>query len=135
MNRDSLLPFTKLVLVVSAVVQLVFGLVGVFFVDLWNGLFWTTPLAAWPPEAVHFAFINYLGGAIAAAFALYQGSWPGSRVYFVYSFSYVAMSLVVALITAANPGVPAIMWLYVFLSILYLPAVVVAWRKQSSRKS
>lgn len=134
MKRVSLLPFTKLVLIVSAVVQLVFGVVGVFFVDLWNGFFWTAPLAPWPPEAAHFAFINYLGGAIAAAYALNQGSWPGARVYFVYSFSYVAMSLAVALITAANPGVPLIMWLYVLLSAIYLPAVIWAWRKESALK-
>jgi hypothetical protein len=131
----SLLPFTKLVLVVSSVVQLVFGVIGVFAIGLWNGLLWTAPLAPWPVEVAHFAFVNYLAGAIAAAYALYQGSWPGARVYFAYSFSYVAMALLVALITAVNPGVPAIMWLYVFLSVLYLPAVVVAWRREAARKS
>lgn len=133
MKSASLLPFTKLVLVVSSVVQLVFGLVGVFFLDLWNGLLWTAPLQAWPPEVALFAFVNYLGGALAAAYALRQGSWPGARVYFVYSFSYVSLSLVVALITAVDPGVPLIMWLYVFLSVLYLPAVAWAWRQESAR--
>jgi len=135
-SRDSLLPFTRLVLIVSAMVQLVFGLIGEFSMSLLNGLVWTAPLPPWPPEVAHFAFINYLGGAIAAAFALYQGSWPGARVYFAYSFSYIVLSVIYTILTAATPpGVPLIMWLYVFLSVLYLPAVVWAWRQESARTS
>src|SRR5437762_12426617 len=72
---DSLLSFTRLVLVVSAVVQLLFGVIGEFFIGLLNGVFWTAPLAPWPPEVAHYAFINYLAGAIAAVYALYQGTW------------------------------------------------------------
>lgn len=130
-SQDSLLPFTKFVLIISAVVQLVFGVIGEFSVDLLNGVLWTAPLSPWPPEVARYAFINYLGGAVAAAYALYQGNWPGARVYFAYSFSYIAMGLVVNTVTAINPGVPPIVWLYVLLSILYLPAVVFAWVRQS----
>ena len=128
---DPLLPFTRLVLLVSAAVQLVFGIVGEFFVGLLNGVFWTAPLAPWPPEVAHYAFINYLAGAIAAAYALYQGTWRGARVYFAFSFSYIAMGLVVNLITAISPGVPLIVWVYVLLSVLYLPAVAIAWNRQA----
>jgi len=135
-SQNSLLPFTRLVLIVSAVVQLVFGIIGEFSISLLNGLVWTAPLPPWPPEVAHFAFINYLGGAVAAAFALYQGSWPGARVYFAYSFSYIVLSVFYTILTAATPpGVPPIMWLYVFLSVLYLPAVVWAWRQESARTS
>lgn len=130
-TRASLLPFTRLVLIVSVVVQLVFGIIGEFFISLLNGVLWTAPLPPWPPEVAHYAFINYLGGAVAAAYALYQDSWSGARVYFAYSFSYIAMGLVVNIITAINPGVPPIIWLYVLLSVLYLPAVAFAWFRQS----
>lgn len=130
---EALLPFTRLVLAVSAVVQLVFGVVGLFFTDLWNSLFWTAPLAPWPKEVANFAFLNYLATAIAAAYALYQGKWTGARVYFAFAFPYIVMSLAIALLTAANPGVPAIMWVYVLLSVLYLPAVAYAWVSQSRR--
>jgi hypothetical protein len=128
---DSLLPFTRLVLVVSALVQLLFGVIGEFFIGLLNGVLWTAPLAPWPPEVAHYAFINYLAGAIAAVYALYQGTWRGARVYFAFSFSYIALGLVVNLITAVNPGVPPIMWAYVLLSVLYLPAVALAWNRQA----
>ena len=71
--------------------------------------------------------------AIAAAYALYQGRWSGARVYFAFSFPYIVLSVIVTLITAANPGVPAILWLYVLLSVIYLPAVAYAWMQQSRR--
>src|SRR5215211_4897690 len=132
-SQGSLLPFTRLVLIVSAVVQLLFGIIGEFSIDLWNGLLWTAPLAPWPPEVAHFAFLNYLGGTVAAAYAVYQGSWAGARVYFAYSFSYIVLSLVVSIITAMTIGLPLIIWLYVLLSVLYLPAVLWAWRQESAR--
>jgi hypothetical protein len=132
-SQGSLLPFTRLVLIVSAVVQLLFGLIGEFSIGLWNGLFWTAPLAPWPPEVAHFAFLNYLGGAVAAAYAVYQDSWPGARVYFAYSASYIAMSMIVSIMTAVTIGVPLIIWLYVLLSVLYLPAVIWAWRQEAAR--
>ena len=130
-SQDALLPFTRLVLGVSALVQLIFGLLGLFLTNLWNSLIWTSPLPPWPSEAAHFAFINYLATAAAAAFALYQGRWSGARVYLVFAFSYNLLSLLVVFLTAANPGVPAIMWLLVALGLIYLPAVAVAWQRQA----
>ena len=130
-DTDALLPFTRLVLVVSAVVQLVFGVVGLFFVPLWNSVFWTAPLPTWPDAAMHFASLNYLATAVAALYALQRGTWESARTYFAFSFPYIVLSVIIALITAANPGVPMIMWLYVLLSILYLPAVIYVWRSQS----
>lgn len=132
LSTTSLLPFTRLVLVVSAVVQLVFGLVGLLFTNqLWNTVFWTAPLPTWPVEAMRFASLTYLATAIAALYALYQGSWDGARVYFAFSFPYIVFSVLAALVTAISPGVPLIMWLYVLLSILYLPAVAYVWYQQS----
>ncbi|MBX3081999.1 MAG: hypothetical protein KF716_10235 [Anaerolineae bacterium] len=126
-----LLPFTRLVLIVSAVVQLIFGAVGLFLVPLWNSFFWTSPLPAWPDAAMHFASLNYLATAIAALYALQRGTWESARTYFAFSFPYIILSVIIALITAADPGVPTIMWLYVLLSVLYLPAVAYAWRSQA----
>jgi hypothetical protein len=132
MSTTSLLPFTRLVLVVSAVVQLVFGLVGLFFTtQLWNTVFWMAPLPAWLVEAMRFATLTYLATAIAALYALYQGSWDGARVYFAFSFPSIVFSVLAALVTAISPGAPLIMWLYVLLSILYLPAVAYAWYQPS----
>jgi hypothetical protein len=35
--------------------------------------------------------------------------------------------------TAVTIGVPLIIWLYVLLSVLYLPAVIWAWRQEAAR--
>jgi len=80
-SNDQLLPFTRLVLAVSAVVQFIFGGVCVFFLDLWNSLLWPSPFPAMDEVVSNFGGINYLGTAIAAVFALYLGSWTGARVY------------------------------------------------------
>ncbi|HEY0069531.1 MAG TPA: hypothetical protein VGE04_06135 [Chloroflexia bacterium] len=132
-GEGTLLPFTRLVLLVSAVVQLVFGVVGLLFTDLWNSFFWTAPLAPWPKEVANFAFLNYIATAIAAAYALYQGKWSGAKVYLAFSFPYIIMSVIAVLVTAASLGVPLILWLYVLLSVIYLPAVAYAWVSQSRK--
>jgi hypothetical protein len=64
-------------------------------------------------------------------FALRQGRWSGAKVYFAFSFPYIVLSMLAVIFTAIDTGVPAIMWGYVGLSVLYLPAVVYAWTKQS----
>lgn len=129
----ALLPFTRVMLGISAAVQLLFGVVGLVFTDLWNDVFWSSPLPPWPEEVARFAFLNYLATGIAALFARWQGTWSGALVYFAFSFPYVALSLIAALITAVDPGVPAIMWGYIALSIIYLPAVAYAWVAQTRR--
>jgi hypothetical protein len=128
-----LLPFTRLVLAVSAVVQAVFGVVGLFFTDLWNDVFWTDPLPPWPTEVARFAFLNYLATAMAAAYALRRANWEAARVYFAFSFPYIVLSVAAAVGTAIDPGVPAIRWLYVALSAMYLPAVAYAWVRETRR--
>lgn len=125
------LPFTRLALAVSALVQIIFGGVGLFFVDLWNSFFWTAPLPPVGHEIMHFASVTYLGTAIAALYALSRGTWESARTYFAFSFPYIIFSVIVALFTASNPGVPTIMWLYVALSAIYLPVVIYVWISQS----
>ncbi|MGH2710286.1 MAG: hypothetical protein ACRDH9_03665 [Actinomycetota bacterium] len=130
---DGLLPFTKLVLGISATVQLLFGVVGLLFLDFWNDVLWSDPLPPWPEPVARFAFLNYLATGIAAVFALRQGRWTGAKVYFAFSFPYIVLSVLAVIVTAIDVGVPAIMWGYVGLSVIYLPAVVYAWAKQLSR--
>jgi hypothetical protein len=131
----SLMPFTKLVLAVSGIVQLLFAVVGLFLPELWNSVFWTTPLPSWAPENIRFAALNYVGAGIAALFALRQGTWATASTYFAFAAPYIILSVILALISSINPGVPPIMWLYVLLSIIYLPCVVYVWISQTRRNS
>jgi hypothetical protein len=133
-SNNPLLPLTKLVLGVSATVQIIFA-VCMFFPDLWHSLLWPPPLPPMPDVARWFQAINYLGTAIAAVYALYQGTWAGAQVYFAFSFTYNAMAIIVSLIAAIANGIPLIMWLYVLLAVLYLSIVAFTWVRQSRRVS
>jgi hypothetical protein len=133
-SNNPLLPFTKLVLGVSATVQVIFA-VCMFFPDLWHSLLWPPPLPQMPDVARWFQAINYLGTAVAAIYALYQGRWTGAQVYFAFSFTYNAMAIIVSLIAAITNGIPLIMWLYVLLAVLYLSVVAFTWVRQSRRVS
>jgi hypothetical protein len=133
-TQEALLPFTRLVLLISAVVQTVFGLVMLFLYDLFNRAFWTHPLPVFSSVNAHYVGIIYLGTAIAAAFALYQNTWTGARVYFAFAFPYIVMAVILTIVTAATNGVPAIMWAYVLLSVIYLPLVAYVWIRQSDAR-
>jgi hypothetical protein len=130
LSNNPLLPFTKLVLVVSVTVQFIFAIC-MFFPDLWHSLLWPPPLPQIPDVARWFQAVNYLGTAVAAAYALYRGTWAGAQVYFAFSFPYNAMAIIVSLIAAITNGIPLIMWLYVLLAVLYLPIVSFTWVRQS----
>lgn len=130
-TRDTLLPFTKFVLVVSAVVQLIFAVIGLFMTNLWNGLIWSAPLTPWPKEIANMAFLSYVATGAAAAYALYQGKWSGARVFLVFGFVYNLLSVIAVFMIAASPGVPPIMWVLVALGIIYLPVVAYIWQRQS----
>ena len=134
-SHQTLHSFTKLVLIVSALVQLFFGIVGFFFTDVWNSIFWSAPLPAWPEPVADFAFLNYLATGISALFALYQGTWDGAKVYFAFSFPYIVFSMLLSVVIGATTGVPPILWAYVTLSVLYLPAIVSAWMLQRTPSS
>ena len=134
-TRETLLPFTKLVLGVSAVTQIVFAILGLFLLPLWNSLVWASPLPPYPVEIARFDFLNYVATGAASAFALYLGKWSGARVYFVFGFLYNLLSILVVIITAMNPGVPPIMWLLVLLGVIYLPVVIYVWRTQEQMQA
>lgn len=132
--NQSLLPWTKLVLVVSTVVQLVFGLLAVFTPALMNSLVLPPPLE--PSGMLVYQYFGglYLANSLGAAYALYQNNWIAARTYLAISGPFIALSVIFTVLAAVTPlGVPPIVWLYVFLSVLYLPSVVWAWRQESVR--
>jgi hypothetical protein len=44
------------------------------------------------------------------------------------------MNVIITLLAALTPpGVPPVMWAYVALALLYLPALVWAWRQESAQ--
>lgn len=132
--NTSLLPWTKIVLVVSAVVQLVFGLLAVLSPSLMNSVFLPPPLEPSGVLVYHYFGGLYLANSLGAMFALYQNNWIAARTYLAISGPFIALSVIFTLLAAVTlPGVPSIVWLYVFLSIIYLPSVLRAWQQESRR--
>jgi hypothetical protein len=131
MNKQ-LLPLTRLILVVSAAVQLIFAAVDLFLPDLANTLLWSPPLQPWTLLSLRFNGAIYLACALGAILAFSQNTWEGARVYLAIGGSYVALSLIITLMAAFTPpGIPFIVWVYVVLAILYLPLLASAWMQES----
>jgi hypothetical protein len=130
----SLLPLTRLVLVVSAVVQIIFGVVDIFLPDLANALLWSPPLQPWTLLSLKFNGAIYLASALGALVAYSQNNWQSARVYLSIGGSYVALSLIITLLTAVTPpGIPLIVGVYALLAIIYLPVVAYVWMQESRR--
>ena len=132
MNR-TLLPLTKLVLVVSAVVQLAFG-VGAFLRPFWNGFVMPAPLDPAPTLVLQYFGALFLANSLGTFVALREGEWPVARLYLLIAGTFVGMSVILTLLAAITPpGIPPILWGYVVLAALYLPQVVWVMRLQSAR--
>lgn len=124
-QRNSLLPLTRIVLFVSMLVQAVLAFAGFFAPDL-------TGLSTF---ATQFQYTDgfYLAGAIGALYALLQDNWIAARTYLAIEFIVVASFVVITILNAAiPPGIQPITWTYFFLSILFLPTVVIAWRREAA---
>jgi hypothetical protein len=133
MNKP-LQPLTKLLVAASAIVPVVFSVFQLFLPDLANGLFWPPPFEPISVVGLRYYAAAYLALGVGGFYALRQNSWDVARGYLAFAGPYVAISLVFSVLTALTPpGVPAIVWLYVFLATLYVALFVVVWRQQGSR--
>ncbi len=129
----TLLPLTKLVLLVSAAVQLVMSLAALFAPALVRSILYPPPLEPSGTLAIQFFGAFYLASAFAAVYALRQNDWIAARTYLALAGPFVALCVVLTLIAALTPpGVPPIMWIYLGLSAAYLPIVAWVWRQQTA---
>jgi len=132
MKTSPLLGLTKLVLVVSAVVQAVMALAG-FVAPGFTGAF-LSPAPQPPTVAIYYVAGFYLAGAVCALYALRQDLWVAARTYLASAFVLIAAFLIITLVgLLIPPGLQPVSWLYVFLSVLYLPIVAWVWRQESAR--
>lgn len=128
-----LLPLTRLILAVSAVVQTVFALLNLFAPGLVDALIWPAPFEHIPALWLRFDGVVYIAMGLGALYALTQNSWIAARAFLVIGASYVAMCIVLAVIAIATPpGAPLIMWVYLVLALIYLPLVALTWTRQSA---
>ena len=132
MNTSPLSPLTKLVLVVSAVVQAVMALAGFLAPDFTGNVL--SPALRPPTIAIYYVAGFYLAGTVGAFYALRQNVWIAARTYLASAFVLIATFLIITVIgLLMPPGLQPVSWLYVLLSVLYLPIVAWAWRQESAR--
>jgi uncharacterized membrane protein len=132
MKTSPLLPLTKLVLVVSAVVQAVMALAGFVAPDFTGTVL--SPAPQPPTVAIYYVAGFYLAGAVGAFYALRQDEWIAARTYLASAFVLIAAFLIITVIgLLMPPGLQPVSWLYVLLSVLYLPAIAWVWRQESAR--
>ena len=132
MKTIPLLPLTRLVLVVSAVVQAVMALVGFVAPDFTRTVL--SPSTQSPTIAIYYVAGFYLAGAVGAFYAFRQNEWIAARTYLASAFVLIAAFLIITVIgLLMPPGLQPVSWLYVLLSVLYLPVVGWVWRQESAR--
>jgi len=134
MKMNSLLPLTKLVLGVSALVQTIMAVAAFFLPDLTQNLL--SPDPGISQLANQYVGGFYLAGAVSAAYAFRQDNWIAARTYLAGAFVLIIAFVMVTLLGLFSPsGLRPIGWAYVFLSVLYLPVVARVWQQESARYS
>lgn len=135
MNK-SLLPLTKFMIVMSAVVPFIFALAQLFAPGFVNSFLWPPPFEPIPAVSLLYTAAAYLALTLGGAYTLRQNDWSTARGFLAFAGPYVAIAVIVSLVSAATPpGVPPILWLYVFLGVIYVALSLVAWRQESARAS
>jgi hypothetical protein len=131
-TMPSLLSLTKLVLAVSALVQLIMTVAAFFLPSLTQNLL--SPDPSIPVLANQYIGAFYLAGAIGAAYAFMQDNWIAARTYLAGAFVLIVAFVIITLLGLLSPsGLQPIAWAYVFLSVIYLPVVAWVWRQESAR--
>lgn len=128
--KTALLPFTKLTLIVTAVVQIIMALAGFVTPSLAGSLL--APGMNWTQMTIHYIAAFYLAGAVTSLYALRQDNWIAARTYLLNAGIFVALAIVVTLLNAGE-GLQIIAYPYLLLSVIYVPVVVYVWLKESKR--
>ncbi len=130
--KTTLLPFTKLTLIVTAVVQLVMAVAGFVAPGLTGSLL--SPAANPPQIAIQYVAAFYLAGAAAALYAFRQDNWIAARTYLLNAVVFVALAIVVTVINLGS-GLQVISYAYLVLSIIYVPVIAYVWMQESKRSA
>lgn len=131
--KTALLPITRLAVIVSGVVPAVFALVMILAPNLLNSLFWPPPFEPLGQAIRLYSAASYLAYTAGMIYTLGRNDWRVAQGFLWVAGVYNALSVVVSLVLAVTaPGIPAIVWLYILLAIIYLVLLALAWRQQQA---
>ncbi len=134
--NSSLLPLTRLFLVLTAIAQTSAGTVASFFQPLWNGAFMPPPLEpAAPTLLLKYLGAIVLGSGLGAVYAVVQNNWTAARTYLVIPTITYALAVVYSIPSITTPpGLPATILGYLGSAVVYVLVVVWIWRQESARR-
>jgi hypothetical protein len=93
-----------------------------------------SPSTQSPTIAIQYVAGFYFAGAVGAAYALRQGTWVAARTYLASALALIGIFTLVTIVGLLTPpGLRPTSWVYVLLSLLYLPTVAWAWRLEAAR--
>ena len=131
MNK-SLLPLTKLVLIGTALTLTVFAIIEIFVPSLIRSFLWPLPFEPVPDAWLRYNALTNIGLVAASVYILRQNDWTAARPYLLSTWILNALDIVYSVLFAITSPVPAILWLYVGLAVIYVVMILVAWRQQSA---
>jgi hypothetical protein len=130
MNKP-LLPLTKLILIATALTLTAFTIIEIFIPGLVRSFLWPLPFEPVPDAWLRYNAMTNIGLVAASLYILNQNDWTAARPYVLSTLVLNAFDIICSLLLAISGPVPAILWLYVLLALIYVPAIILAWRQQS----
>ena len=131
MNRP-LLPLTRLVLIGTALTLTAFTIIEIFVPSLVRSFLWPPPFEPVPDAWLRYNALTNVGLIAASLYILRQNDWGTARPYLISTWVLNALDIVYSLLLAITSAVPAILWLYVVLAVIYVAMILIAWRQQSA---
>jgi VanZ family protein len=129
-SERPLLPLTKLLLIIWAVVTIPGGLLTIFYPPFATTVFYPPPLEPIPQFNAGLYFALAIASGAVSVMALRQNRWGNTQLVMVLYLVYAIFAEYVAFIRIAQGPVPFQVWFYVVLGLFYLVAVPIVWRRQ-----
>jgi hypothetical protein len=127
---STLHPLTRFVVAMSGLVPLVFSIPMLFAPGFWNDTVLPEPLAPTADETLRYVSAAYLSLTAGGIYTLVRNEWRVAQGFLAVAAPYVGLALVMSLVNAVSPGVPAAVWLYVALAVGYVVLVPIVWSRQ-----
>jgi hypothetical protein len=130
--KTPLLPLTRLVLIGTALTLTVFAIIEILVPALIRSVLWPVPFEPVPDAWLRYNALTNIGLIVASLYILRQNDWAAARPYLISTVVLNGLDILYSVLLAVSTPVPAILWLYVVLAVIYVIAIIVAWRQQSA---
>jgi presenilin-like A22 family membrane protease len=128
--EQPLLPLTKLLLIIWALITILGGLLVIFYPPFATAVVYPPPLEPVPWLNAGLYFALSIGSGVASVLALRINRWRDTRLIIVMYFFNAIFAEYVALRRIIQGPVPFQLWFYVILGVFYIVTIPIIWRRQ-----